>query len=72
MDYSKLRGRIREIYKTEGNFADALGVNKGTISLKLNNQSGFSQKEILIICQLLKIDDKDIPIYFFNNGGSIC
>lgn len=66
-DYSKLRGRIREVYKTETKFADALGISPTTLSSKLNNKVGFSNDEMLNICTLLNIPLSDTSNYFFAN-----
>ena len=68
-DYSKLRGRIREVYKTETKFADALGIAPTTLSSKLNNKVGFSNDEMLEICNLLSIPLSDTVDYFFANGA---
>ena len=64
-DYSKLRGRIREIFKTEHAFASAMNLSKATISAKLNNAVEFSQTEIDNACTLLGIDQTEISNYFF-------
>ena len=37
-DYSKLRGRIKEVYGKEGAFADALGITPKSLSDWLNNK----------------------------------
>lgn len=44
-NYQKLRGRIREKYKTQAEFAKALGLSGTSLSAKLNNGSEFSQKK---------------------------
>jgi hypothetical protein len=36
-DYSKLNGRIVEIFGTQLNFSVAMGLSERSISLKLNN-----------------------------------
>lgn len=64
-NYSKLRGRIREIFGTQERFADALGIGRVTISQRLNNQSEFTQQEILKAANLLEIPSDAIPLYFF-------
>lgn len=64
-DYSKLKGRIKEVYDTQENFIKALGIGRSTLSQRLNNQSQFSQKEILKTCELLSIDKSKINDYFF-------
>lgn len=64
-DYSKLRGKIREIFKTQSAFAEAMGISSTSLSAKLNNKIEFSQKEIDKAVELLKIAKEDIPAYFF-------
>ena len=64
-DYSKLRGKIREIFKTQSAFAEAMGMSTTSLSVKLNNNVEFSQKEIDRAVDLLKIEKEDIPAYFF-------
>ena len=64
-DYSKLRGKIREVFKTEYNFAISMNLSKATISAKLNNAVEFSQSEIEKACCLLEIESSEISAYFF-------
>lgn len=64
-DFSKLRGRIKEIYGTQTAFAVAMLMNDATLSNKLNNNVEFSPKEIIRACILLYIDNKEINTYFF-------
>lgn len=64
-DFSKLRGRIKEIYGTQTAFAVAMLMNEATLSNKLNNNVEFSPKEIIRACLLLSIDSKEIHLYFF-------
>ena len=64
-DYSKLRGRIKELFGTQSNFAKAVGINKGLLSRTLNNSREFSQKEINKSCTELKLSPEQIPLYFF-------
>ena len=64
-DYNKLRGRIRERFGTEGNFADALGIGRVSLSKRLNNSLDFSRIEMLRACDLLEIEYAEMPAYFF-------
>lgn len=64
-DYRKLRGKIRERYGTERDFAKALGVSPATLSAKLNNKLYFTQKDMRTICNMLDLSISDIPAYFF-------
>ena len=63
--YSKLLGRMRECGFTQEQLAKAIGINKGTLSVKLNNRFSFSQEEILAICKLLDIPATEIGDYFY-------
>ena len=64
-DYSKLRGKIKELYGTQDNFAKALGIGRVSLSQRLNNTLEFTQKEINVSCDLLKINKEDVSKYFF-------
>lgn len=63
--YNKLRGKIKEVFGTQANFAKALGISTSVLSLKLNNVSEFTQKEILKAMRLLKVAPAEIDAYFF-------
>ena len=70
MDYSLLRGRIRTYFGSETNFVKELqnsGVemSTGSFSNKINCKSPFNQTEIMGICDLLGIEIKENPLYFF-------
>lgn len=65
-NYSKLRGRITEVYGTIEKFANAMGLSSTTLSGKLNNKVGFTQREINKACSLLSIPLEFIPVYFFS------
>lgn len=64
-DYSKLRGKIREVCSTQDNFSRQLGIGRVSLSQRLNNQLEFSQDEIYKSCDILGIEAGDIPTYFF-------
>lgn len=71
-DYSMLRGRIRELFKSEKNFAMELrksdiSMSTGTFCSRMNGYSFFKQPEIAIICKLLKIKMEEISLYFFTS-----
>lgn len=65
MDYSKLRGKIKEVFGTEGAFATAMGYNRSTVSAKLNNQSEWTRADIDKACVLLGIPFSGVEPYFF-------
>lgn len=69
MDYSLLRGTIRTYFGSETNFVKELQnsgmeISTGSFSNKINNRSPFNQIEIIGICNLLKIDLKEVKLYF--------
>lgn len=64
-DFSKLRGRIREVYKTQADFAKSIAMSTVSLSAKLNNQVPFTSSEIERATEALRIPKKDIPVYFF-------
>ena len=66
-DYCLLRGRIKDIFGTQDNFAKALGIGHVSLSQRLNNRLEFSQKEIALSCELLHINKAEIQYYFFRD-----
>ncbi|NBA57037.1 DUF739 family protein [Enterococcus hirae] len=64
-DYSKLTGKIIELYKTQHNFSIAIGLSERSLSLKLNNKVRWKDTDIKKACELLGIDDADVGEYFF-------
>lgn len=65
MSYAKLRGRIREMYGTDAAFSTVVGINKSTLSKKLNNKSDWSRSEMEAACKALDISLEDMVAYFF-------
>lgn len=65
MSYSKLRGKIREVFGTQEAFAEAMGMDKSTMSLKLNGKSEWTMTEIEKACYLLGIPINEVYLYFF-------
>ena len=69
-DYSKLRGKIKEVFGTQNKFAKALGISGATLSLKLNNISEFTQQEMAASMRLLHEPARSVDKYFFCLSGS--
>ncbi len=65
MDYSKLRGKIRELFSTQADFARALGLSESALSQKLNNHSEWTHIEMVRACGLLGVPVSEINLYFF-------
>ena len=68
-NYSKLRGKIKEVFGTQDKFAKALGISGTTLSLKLNNISEFTQKEMAASMLLLHEPAHSVDKYFFASQG---
>ena len=64
-DFSKLRGKIVEVFGKQEAFAKALGLSSRSLSLKLNNERYFKPTEISKAIELLGLSLSDIPEYFF-------
>ena len=64
-DYSKLRGRIIEMFGTCGKFAEALGCSRQAVSNLLLGRSEFTIKTMESWRAALNISAEDIGLYFF-------
>lgn len=64
-DYSLLDGKITEKFKSRSKFASALELSERTLSLKMNNQRAWTQRDINKAIVLLDIPPDKIPDYFF-------
>ncbi|CZQ83589.1 Hypothetical protein Tpal_464 [Trichococcus palustris] len=64
-EYNKLRGRIREKFATQEEFAIALGMSTVALSGKLNGHTFFTQPQIKKACELLLIEPNEVSEYFF-------
>lgn len=65
LNYAKLLGKIRECGLTQADLAEKIGIHKGTLSAKLNNQFSFTIKEMLAIGEVLEIPQGELGDYFF-------
>lgn len=64
-DYRKLRGKVKELFGRQEDFATAMNMSTVALSAKLNNKVQFTQDEMNKACNLLNIPFEFIPIYFF-------
>lgn len=64
-DYSKLRGKIREVFGTQESFAVAMKMSTVTLSAKLNGRVDWTQTEMNLACDLLDVPYEFIPVLFF-------
>lgn len=63
--FGKLREKIKAVYGTQMEFADAMGMNVATLNAKLNNKTEWNVAEVDKVCYLLKIPTSEIVEYFF-------
>jgi len=70
VDYSKLRGAIREKCGTQEAFATAMNMSLSSLSKKLNGKSAWQDTEIFKACSVLEIPICDVPLYFFAYVGA--
>ena len=63
--YGKLRERIKQKFGTLCAFVDAAGMNRSTLSMKLNGKLAWRSTEIEAICKLLDIPMESVGEYFF-------
>ncbi|MDD3164318.1 MAG: DUF739 family protein [Oscillospiraceae bacterium] len=68
-EYDKLLCKITKVFGTQMQFAAAIGLSERALSQKLCGASAFNQSEIMRSCKLLKINDRDIQVYFFTLAG---
>ena len=64
-DYSKLRGRIVEVFGNQKKFSEAYGISENTMSLKMSNNVRFTSDDIIRISEMLNIPKEEIGSYFF-------
>ncbi len=64
-DYSKLQGKIKEVFDTQGAFANAVGLSERSLSLKLSSARGWKQDQIMNAIDVLGLSVDDIQSYFF-------
>ncbi len=71
-DYSKLKGKIREVFGTQSAFATAIGLSDVSVSNKLNNLIDWKQEEMEKSVEQLNIPFSEIHVYFFTKKVEKC
>lgn len=66
--FRKLRGLISENVGTMKKLAEMLDITPGCLSHKLKGRIKFTLDDAFRICKILHIPEKDIPIYFKEEG----
>lgn len=66
-NYSKLKGRIAEKFKSRKALADSIGMTPSALSNRLSGKVSFRPEEIVAICapDCLDIAPEEIHTYFF-------
>lgn len=64
-DYSKLKGRIIEIFGNNSAFARAMPISERALSLKLTGKRFWTQEQMERAIEILLLSKEDIPTYFF-------
>jgi len=64
-DYSKLKGKIRELGLTLDEFAKKIGITEQTLNLRFKNERPFKQDEIEKIMIMFNEPLTNIQLYFF-------
>ncbi len=63
-DHSKLRGKIFEKFRSQRQFAQALGISPATLNYRLSGKLPFTAPEMFTAITLLEIDPSEISKYF--------
>ena len=67
-NYSKMKGKIKELGLTQSDFAKKIGITEQTLSLRFSNKRPFRQDEIMKIMSLFSEPLENIHIYFFDKN----
>lgn len=63
--FGKLKEKVKIVFGTQADFAEAVGMDAATLNRKLNGKAEWTLKEIEKMCSLLKIPKDEIKDYFF-------
>ena len=64
MDYSKLRGKIVEVFGSQYAFAEAMGMSAAAIGQRLNGKTQWSAPEMVKGCDVLGVPLEEVHLYF--------
>lgn len=65
-DYSKLYGKIKEVFGTQEAFAEAMEMSRTAINGRLTGLVEWRSPEIVKACELLGIPLTESHLYFFS------
>ena len=63
--YKRLKLKIAEVYDTHGDFAKDMGLDRSSISGRLNGKVEWKTADIVKACELLGIPLEEAYLYFF-------
>lgn len=63
--YGRLREKIKTKYNTLEDFSNAMDIDRGILSKRLNGKTGWKSSEIELACRLLDIPMEQVGEYFF-------
>lgn len=66
-DFKKLKALIALSGYKLSFLASQLGINRVSLTKKLNGETEFKASEIKKLCLILKIEEREIFVYFFAN-----
>ncbi len=64
-EYSKIKGKIRELGLTQSDYAKHIGITEQTLNLRFKNKRPFTQPEIAKTMQLFNEPIENVKKYFF-------
>lgn len=64
-DYSKIKGKIRELGLTQSEYAKYIGITEQTLNMRFKNKRPFTQPEIAMTMQLFDEPIENVKQYFF-------
>lgn len=63
--YIKLKKRIKDLYGSQVNFSNEIGLSKNAVSKKLRGKTEFSQSDVRQWAELLGIDRSEYGEFFY-------
>ena len=65
MKFSKLLGKIKEVFGTQEKFAKAMKMSRSALCNRLNGTVDWKVEEVILACELLGIPFTEAFLYFF-------
>lgn len=65
-DYQRLKVKIKSVYKTQSRMAEAIGISRSTLNLKLSGKAEWRQYEMFKVLRLLGEPIDRVAMYFYD------